>query len=248
MAVTILDGWAQEDDYGTNGATFSVSAGSRRCAVLFIGSESNEGSEMGVSGVTLGGQAMTAQTQGIVGSTSGYHNYAGIWTLPEAGISAMSGTTITITWSGFTGQGPFATSPAVQYASYQDVDQGSINSSGAGVGIVSNDNNISPASTINVAVDEKVIVIFVSGQHRTPYTSSGGLTEEAEYVGASNDMSLAAYHRTATTADSSYTWTINIAGGKTRLNTRGFALGFNPGVAPTAVLSGPLGGPLSGVF
>jgi len=47
MAVTILDAWAQEDDYDTNGATFSVSAGSRRCAVLFIGGESNEGSEMG---------------------------------------------------------------------------------------------------------------------------------------------------------------------------------------------------------
>lgn len=231
MPVTILDAWDQEDDYGQNGATFAVSAGSRRCAIVFVGAESNQGSALGVSGVTLGGQAMTVQTQDTVGSTSEYHNYGGIWTLPESGISAMSGSTITVTWSNFTGQGPFSSSPAVQYASYQDVDQGNINASGTGENTNTSAGNISPASTINVAADEKVVVLFVAGQQRTPTETSGGLTEEAEYIGTTNDMVLSAYHRTATTADASYTWTVTITGSNTRLQTRGFALGFDGGAA-----------------
>jgi len=82
---------------------------------------------------------------------------------------------------------------------------------------------------MNVAVDELVIAVNIGGQPFTnPSSSAGGLSEQTEYVGSANDMSMAVYERTALTADASYTFTMNL-GGSTRMVVVGIAFGFDAG-------------------
>lgn len=235
MSVSRIAAWAQEDDYGVNGLSYTPPAGSRRCAVFVVGGEENGATQSGpmsVASATLGGQTCVVQAPATLqaGTDGGYHNTGTIVTLNEAGIAAMSGNAFVITWAGFdSGNGPFPTSPVVHYATLQDVDQANINSANQSNTSDANVSTLSPTSTMNVAVDELVIAVNIGGQPFTnPSSSVGGLSEQTEYVGEANDMSLAVYERTALTADASYTFTMDL-GGSTRMIVLAIAFGFDAG-------------------
>lgn len=221
MVVTILDAWVEVDDYDGDGANFTPSAGNNRVAIIAVGAEENGGGPIGITSMSLGGQACVKLNDGTVGSSSAYHNYVGLWYLNESGIASMSGNTLSITWSNFDGVGPFGTSPFVCYSSYQDVDQGNINS-GTNIGSNTSSTTIYPGA-INVSLGEKVIAAFVMGQPNTPSVESS-MTEEAEIIGGSNDSSMSTAHRTATTADASYNPLFTSSAG-TRLIATQVALG-----------------------
>ncbi len=237
MSVSRIAAWAQEDDYGVNGLSYTPPAGSRRCAVFVVGGEENGATQSGpmsVASATLGGQACVVQAPANLqaGTDGGYHNTGTIVTLNEAGIDAMSGNAFVITWAGFdSGNGPFPTSPIVHYATLQDVDQANINSANQSNTSDANVLTLSPTSTMNVAVDELVIAVNIGGQPSTPSSSAGGLSEQTEYVGAANDMSMAVYERTALTADASYTFTMDLATTATRMVVLAIAFGFDAGAA-----------------
>ena len=91
MAIARLD---TANSGNTDGASYSVSAGSDRCLVIGIQHEGQITAD-GVS-VTWGGQSMT-QTVGIHLEAGGNDNEVRLFILLEAGIAAASGTTITIT-------------------------------------------------------------------------------------------------------------------------------------------------------
>lgn len=224
MTVTILDAWVEVDDYDGNGANFTPSAGSNRVAIIAVGAEENGGGPIGITSMTMGGQSCVKLNDGIVGDSGAYHNYVGLWYLNEAGIAAMSGNTISITWSNFDGVGPFGTSPVVHYASYQDVNQSNINSA-TNIGSNTSSTTVYPGA-IDVALGEKVIGAFVMGQPNTPSVEAS-MTEETEIIGGSNDMSSSCNHRTATTADASYNPLFTSSSG-TRVIATTVALGSAP--------------------
>ncbi len=225
--------WQQEDDFDVNGLNYTPPAGDRRCAVLIVGGEEDgavQSGPMSISAATLGGQTCVVQAPATLqaGTDGGYHNTVSFITLNEAGIAAMSGNAFVVTWVNFDGTGPFETSPICHYATFSNVDQGNINSGNASNTSDANVATLDPTGTIDVAVDEVVIVVCIGGQHFAPSSSAGGLTEQTEYVGATNDMAMGVYERTARTTDASYTWTVDVATA-TRMITMGIALGHDAG-------------------
>lgn len=231
MSVAIVDAWAQQDDFETNGLTYAPGgiAGTNRMVVMVVGAEedgSTQAGPMSVASATLGGRAMTVDVNLQAGTDAGYHNTLTVLLLDDADIELMSGSTLLITWTNFDGSGPFPTSPVVHYATYRDVDQTTPNGASQSNTSDANVNTLAPTATMNVAIDEKVIAINVGGQPFTPSSSVGGLTEETEYVGGGNDMTLAVYHRTAVTADASYTFTMDLSD-VTRMAVYAIALAFD---------------------
>ncbi len=233
MSVSRIAAWQEVVDWGGDGLNYTPPGGNRRCSVLFVGAEENNtgGAGIGITSMTLGGSSMVEQREAIVGASSAYHNYNAIWTLNEAGIAAMSGNTLTPTWEQGDGIGPFGEvgnhSAFILYATFQDVDQANIKSAEGG-NTNTSATSLSLSATMNVAADELVIVSNVSGQHYALGTSAGGLVEQIEQVGITNDMSIAAYERTALTADAAYDCTMTVATA-TRMNIQAIALGFDDG-------------------
>lgn len=114
MAVTILD--SLTTPVTPPPATISPSAGSDRWVVLMLYGTSGSDADP-PSSVSLGGQSMTLLAGGI--DTAGNDATFTQWGLNEAGIAAMSGTTLTVT-GGSTGTGFYLT-----WLSIQDADQAS---------------------------------------------------------------------------------------------------------------------------
>lgn len=234
MPVSILDAVIEQDDFPGNGVNFSPSAGDRRCVYMVIGHEidgSVTAGPISISSLTLGGQAMVAQHEHQIGADDAYHNYIGVWTLNEAGIAAMSGNALSITWVNSGGTGAFGQAgnqdPFVQYCCLQDVDQANINS-GEGDNNNAAASSLSPSATVNIALDEFFICGFVAGQPGALSTTAGSMTEQSDQQGITNAMCLGIYFRDATSADAAYTWTVNCAT-STRLTMHGMAFGFDPG-------------------
>ncbi len=118
MAVALLDGWIQDISYSTTeDAAFSISAGTDRIAFVFASRESNAGQAMGISGISIGDQTcVQVGSDLLVGDTAVYHNLNSCWYLLDDEIAAMSGSTITITWTG-TPNNPFDEAK-IFYATY----------------------------------------------------------------------------------------------------------------------------------
>jgi len=97
--------------------TYTVSAGSRRLLILFIGEGTSTGSP-GAATVTYGTQSMT-QIPGYLATDSNFEHVQA-WYLKETGIAAASSTTFAVTW---TDTATTIQQLAIGAALFQDVDQ-----------------------------------------------------------------------------------------------------------------------------
>lgn len=88
--VTALTSWV-------SGTTNNKVSGSNRLMTVMVMGEST--ANLGVTGVTYGGQAMTKQSEKMF-YVSGSRTYASIFSLTEAGVNAATTGTIAVTWSG----------------------------------------------------------------------------------------------------------------------------------------------------
>jgi len=81
---------------------FTPAAGSNRMALCGVGYGSTAGAGATTTAVALGGQSMTQ-----VGTTASDSNWASlsVWRLNEAGIAAMSGAALSVTFTGAASQG-----------------------------------------------------------------------------------------------------------------------------------------------
>jgi hypothetical protein len=85
----------------TTGLTHTVGTGSNRALVFAVGYE-DATTDPGVSSVTYGGQSLTRIDGDVEGTGSGGVSIdrVELWYLNEAGISAASGNTFSVTWGG----------------------------------------------------------------------------------------------------------------------------------------------------
>jgi hypothetical protein len=209
MAVSVLNSWTIEGDYPTNGHAMIPSAGANRVGILVATGEiqNDAGGAMQMGAVTWGGQTVTELHDVSCGDVTSYNDFVYLGYINESGIAAMSGGTISLTWvNGNSGVGPFGNGK-VAAAIYQGVDQSNIvsasgsNTTGATSGTASNINM--GASSIDVDVDEQVIVATVSGQGSTSddFNAPAGWTQAAEVIGATNDHNIAVFTRDGQTND-----------------------------------------------
>jgi len=213
MPVTILDAWTNTADLVAGAHSHAASAGSNRIGVLMFTHEQQGGGGLTISGtVTWGGQNVTEVADFFTGSVTSYHDLLWVGIMLEAQIAAMSGSTVSQAFDNDDvsgppdGTGPFGNAKA-QSAFYQDVVQKTPDE-------VDNDTGTGTASSIviartgslNVATDSKAVVCAVSGQGSTSddINIATGYTNEAEIIGATNDHSCFAFHRTATTSDATH--------------------------------------------
>ena len=215
MPVTILDAWTSTADLVAGAHAHAATAGSNRVGILMFTHEQMGGGGLTISTqVTWGGQNVTELFDVVAGGITGYHDLLWVGYLNETGVAAMSGSTVVVAFDNDDisgppdGTGPFGNAKA-QSAFYQDVDQGSlptpnaVNTTGTGTAT-----SIVPTDTgsINVIADAKVVFCGVSGQGTTAddINVATGYTNEAEVLGATNDHSCFAFHRTAVTADATH--------------------------------------------
>lgn len=215
--VTILDSWVQDISYSTTeDADFAISAGADRVAIVCISRESNAGQAMGISGVSIGDQdCVQVGSDLLVGSTTAYHNLNSVWILGEAEIAAMTGNTITITWTG-SPNNPFDEAK-IFYASYENFDSiGDV-----GVNTSTSATTLDAASVTSVDGD-KLIGFNVVGQHFAPDITQSGWTVHSTHTGVTNGHSACVGSRDAVTAvTESVTMTSASA---TRMAVRAFVL------------------------
>ena len=193
--VTLLDAWVGDGTYTIQDLAFAPSAGSNRLVVIAVTAEKNAGGPLDVDQVSLGDAVLTEIGQQVVGDSGAYHNLVWLGYLNEAGIAGRTGDTITVTWTNAPND-PFGETK-VAAVTYQYVNQttpiadssGAINTASA---------TLQPG---NVTVGERDQVVYgaVAGQPQT-HTADTGYTEGFEFVGPSNDHSIAVASRDATTA------------------------------------------------
>ena len=111
--VTILGGWEDE----SLDLSRAKESGSNRALIFTAHAEDNTGTDMNLTLVTYGGQAMTKVIDRNV-VDSNYRAYVGAFILDEAGIAAASGGTFEVTWA----QTPSDT-PAYSSVFLSDINQ-----------------------------------------------------------------------------------------------------------------------------
>ncbi|MGA2091872.1 MAG: fibronectin type III domain-containing protein [Sedimentisphaerales bacterium] len=158
--IEILGSW-------TTGTTHAKEPGYNR-ALIFIAHGEHPSSNMNLTSVTYGGQAMTKIMELNVGT--GYRAYVAAYLLKEAGIVAATSSTFTPTWSDSSG--------AYGYASVflQNVDQ--TNSIGATASNSTNSGTDPISTSTSLATSNGDMVIFgATCNNLGSYTPGGGFTE-----------------------------------------------------------------------
>ncbi len=195
--VTLLDPWVVDGTYGSQNATFDVSAGMDRLVLVAISAENNQNGLISVQSVSLGDQVLTEVHDFTVGSSTAYHNLHWFGYLLESEIAARIGSALTI-WYANAPSNPFD-EPKIHYASYENVDQttpiaDSISNSST------NASSLPLGIGLTAGVGDKIIGFNVLGQHYTPGVSTAGYTRVSQSIGSTNGHASAVFDRTVTTS------------------------------------------------
>src|SRR5690606_36677427 len=135
--VTLLDGWT---DVSASLTFPAITAGANRKALVLIGRTNGAGTATINSGVTVGGVAATYE--GGFPQSEYDRVTAGLWSLNEAQIADMSGSTITPS-------GGSGSTTVVAVAVIQDTDQDTTNP--ANVNFAHNDNSAATSGSLSLA-------------------------------------------------------------------------------------------------
>ena len=181
MATTRLDN-AVSNAGSLTLAFGAVSAGNDRVLIVMVGEE--EGDQIHPDGCTYGDQSMTEIVQEIVPDTFGSITFYG---LNEAGISAASGTTVTVSFP--TTRSPNPGEIQIHAATYQDADQTTPWSKTISDGSSDPPN---PITTVDVNADADTVVVSGVFFGDSGTTSWGAdLTEQTDQNDASSASSMA---------------------------------------------------------
>jgi hypothetical protein len=202
----------------TTGLSHTPGSGSNRGLLFVVGYEN--GADPGVSSVSFGGQTLTRINGTVAGTTTVAR--VELWYLNEAGISAASGSTFSVTWGGAA-----PSNPMYAAATYQDVSQcapigdSSTNSTDAATP--------NPLTTgVSVTSGAMAVSGAISGNNGS-YTWNNGWTEGTDQTsGVTTTMSSAEHPASGSGTDTASATHSN----QNRAAIAGAVLNFanNPGV------------------